>query len=242
MCLLALFGFLCYFAYNAALFIPGSSAIREYKAKFGTMPAVGIADVAFSAFGVGMNCIVLIQMRCFDPSGWWHMQCTWAAALAALVLAAGGAAVGAAAGAFTWLAYVSVLSWVKLAATLVKYTPQILLNVARRSTTGFHVLGIALDLTGSVLSLAQLLLDCALIGSYSLIEGDPAKFGLGLLTMIFDVVLIVQHVIFGQEGHERCSALEPMEKKVSVENTDEHTTLLTSGDGLVLDTLRKAAL
>lgn len=194
---LATFGFVCYLSYNAALYDPASAAAKEYAARFGRSSAVTPPDVAFSAFGVGMNLIIIMQMIAFDPHGWWGLSLLWACTLGVLVAAAAGCAVAAAAGSLSWLDYVTALSWVKLAATLVKYAPQVVLNFRRRGTGGFHVLGVTLDLSGSVLSLAQLGLDCALAGSFSLVVGDPAKFGLGLLTMVYDVALIVQHAWFG---------------------------------------------
>lgn len=194
---LATFGFICYLSYNAALFDPASAAAQEYVTRYGRSSAVTPPDVAFAAFGVGMNTVVIGQMVAFDPLGWWQLSRLWACALVLLVAAAAGGAAAAASGALSWLDYVTALSWVKLAATLIKYAPQVVLNCRRRGTGGFHVLGVTLDLAGSVLSLAQLGLDCALAGSFSLVVGDPAKFGLGLLTMVYDVALIAQHAWYG---------------------------------------------
>ena len=197
---LATFGFLCYLSYNAALYDTNSSASREYVATYGMRSGVTLPDVAFSAFGVAMNLVIVSQVIAFDRSDWWRLSYLWAGILAILVLAAAGGAFVASAGAVSWLAYVTALSWVKLAATLVKYAPQVVLNCRRKATTGFHVLGITLDLAGSVLSLAQLGLDCVLVGSFSLVVGDPAKFGLGLLTAVFDVILILQHCYYGPDS------------------------------------------
>jgi cystinosin len=60
---------------------------------------------------------------------------------------------------------------------------------------------VLLDFTGGLLSLAQLLMDCGVKGDWSGIEGDPVKFGLGLVSMVFDVVFMLQHyVLFRGEG------------------------------------------
>ena len=41
--------------------------------------------------------------------------------------------------------------------------------------------------------MVQLLMDCALVGDWSGISGDPVKFGLGLMSMVFDSIFMVQH-------------------------------------------------
>ena len=196
MVFLATLGFVCYLSYNAALCAPDSAVSREYVQRFNQPSAVTPPDVAFAAFGVAMNLVVILQMVSFDPGNWWKLSRLWASCLFVLTAAAICGAVVAGSGAISWLSYISVLSWVKLAVTFVKYTPQVVLNWRRGCTVGFHVLGVTLDLTGSVMSLIQLSIDCAIVGSFSLVVGDPVKFGLGLMTMVFDVVLIAQHVYF----------------------------------------------
>lgn len=52
-----------------------------------------------------------------------------------------------------------------------------------------------LDFVGGLLSLAQLLMDCAVKGDWSGISGDPVKFGLGFVSMVFDVVFMFQHYV-----------------------------------------------
>jgi cystinosin len=88
---------------------------------------------------------------------------------------------------------VYAVSYVKLFVTLVKYMPQILTNYFNRSTYGWSIYQILLDLAGSVLSLAQLGIDSYLQHDWSGVTGNPVKFGLGNTAIGFDLVFIVQH-------------------------------------------------
>jgi cystinosin len=81
----------------------------------------------------------------------------------------------------------------KLAITVVKYTPQAWANYKRKSTVGWSIEQILLDLTGGVLSMAQLVLDSSLQADWSGITGNPVKFGLGNVSIIFDMIFIIQH-------------------------------------------------
>jgi cystinosin len=71
-----------------------------------------------------------------------------------------------------------------------RYIPQVILNYRRKSTIGWSIWNILLDFTGGVLSVLQLVLD---LKDFSGITGNPAKFGLGFVSIIFDVVFMVQH-------------------------------------------------
>ena len=75
----------------------------------------------------------------------------------------------------------------KLFITITKYIPQVVLNYKRQSTEGWSIWNILLDFMGGVLSTLQLVLDCWNIDDWEGIVGDPAKFGLGFVSIIFDV-------------------------------------------------------
>ena len=82
-----------------------------------------------------------------------------------------------------------------MAVTFCKYLPQLWLNYKRRSTVGWPVDNILLDFTGGALSTLQLILDCANQDDWSGISGDVVKFGLGVTSMVFDVLFLVQHYV-----------------------------------------------
>lgn len=78
---------------------------------------------------------------------------------------------------------------------MVKYIPQVWANYQRKSTTGWSIHQILLDVIGSVLSIAQLVIDSSLQSDWSGIKGNPIKLGLGNISLIFDIVFMVQHYI-----------------------------------------------
>jgi len=103
--------------------------------------------------------------------------------------------------AWTWLDAVYALSYVKLLVTLVKYTPQVLTNRRNRSTRGWSIGQILLDLIGGVLSVLQQGLDSLLLGDWSGITGNPVKFALGNASMVYDFVFMAQHyVLYPERG------------------------------------------
>ena len=64
-----------------------------------------------------------------------------------------------------------------------------------KSTAGWNIVQILLDFVGGVLSIAQLAIDASLQGSVSSVMGNPIKFGLGNVSIFFDVIFMVQHYI-----------------------------------------------
>jgi len=57
-----------------------------------------------------------------------------------------------------------VMGYCKCAISLVKYMPQVYLNYARKSTVGWSLANVLLDLTGGLLSLAQMWIDARCLG------------------------------------------------------------------------------
>lgn len=84
---------------------------------------------------------------------------------------------------------------IKLFATVLKYAPQVWHNYTRQSTEGFSIYAILMDLSGGLLSIFQLLLDSSVQSDWSGVTGNPAKFVLGNITLVFNVIFTVQHYV-----------------------------------------------
>ncbi|CAF3363207.1 unnamed protein product [Rotaria sp. Silwood1] len=93
-------------------------------------------------------------------------------------------------------------SYVKLAITIIKYCPQAWMNYKRKSTEGWSIGNILLDFTGGLFSLLQMFLLSTNYNDWSSIFGSPTKLGLGLFSILFDILFIVQHYIL-YRSHDR---------------------------------------
>ncbi|CAD5112730.1 DgyrCDS1947 [Dimorphilus gyrociliatus] len=98
-------------------------------------------------------------------------------------------------GKITWLVYLQIFSYVKLVVTLIKYIPQAWMNFRRKSTDGWSIGNVLLDFTGGSLSILQMFLQSYNNNDWTTIFGDFTKFGLGLFSVLFDCLFIVQHYI-----------------------------------------------
>lgn len=108
---------------------------------------------------------------------------------------------GAANGELLFIDILYLLSYVKLALSLLKCLPQLYLNFARRSTRGWSIVNILLDFTGGALSLLQITLDAAVVGDWSGLLGNPVKTGLGVISIVFDILFMLQHYVLYGDDH-----------------------------------------
>ena len=76
-----------------------------------------------------------------------------------------------------------------------KYIPQAWANYQRKSTAGWSIDQILLDLIGGILSIAQLVIDSSLQSDWSGLTGNPVKLGLGNVSILFDILFMVQHYV-----------------------------------------------
>uniref|UniRef100_A0A7S1FP28 Uncharacterized protein n=1 Tax=Corethron hystrix TaxID=216773 RepID=A0A7S1FP28_9STRA len=90
-------------------------------------------------------------------------------------------------GPLTELDFCYQLAVIKMGITVTKYCPQAWHNYTRKSTDGWNIWGVILDFMGGILSVLQLVFDCAATGHWDGITGDLVKFGLGFTSIIFDV-------------------------------------------------------
>ncbi len=115
---------------------------------------------------------------------------------------------------WAWIDVVYGVSYLKLFITVVKYIPQVYTNWLCGSTVGWSIGQNMLDLVGAVLSVAQLFIDSFVLedggggggggGGWSGVLGNPVKFALGNVTVVFDVIFVLQHYVWfrGARGEE----------------------------------------
>lgn len=125
-------------------------------------------------------------------------------------------------GVVNWLDFLYLLSYIKLGLTIVKYIPQVYLNYLRKSTTGWSIINVMLDFAGGVFSIMQLLLDSWISGNWSGIMGFMIKLALGVVTLVFDTIFLLQHYLwFPQSSRPVVVEIVDMEMK----ETDEEEKL-----------------
>ena len=108
---------------------------------------------------------------------------------------------------------VYAVGYVKLLVTLVKYTPQVIANWRNKSTTGWSIWQVLLDLIGGVLSVGQLGIDSYLQRDWSGVTGNPIKFALGNVSIVYDTIFIVQHYGLYRKKQGSAAAEEDEERQ-----------------------------
>mmetsp|Transcript_40476 Transcript_40476/g.52118 ORF Transcript_40476/g.52118 Transcript_40476/m.52118 type:complete len:311 (-) Transcript_40476:127-1059(-) len=146
---------------------------------------------------------------------------------------------------FSWLCWIYILSLVKLGVTTFKNMPQVYLNYKRKSTVGWSIRQVILDWWGGVLSTSQILFDGDTLG-WEGVVGNPIKLGLGLVSIIYDNIYMVQHFILYTDHND-----EILAQKIKNENDillypgQSHDKLgkyqSTDNKDDVLDNLEKSA-
>jgi cystinosin len=200
---------------NLAFFY--SPLIRaQYAARHkGLTPTVRFNDITFAAHGLLLSFITASQY--FSPRVWGFtpslggrptrfilgifLGCVLGVVIViSIVLGSPQRDSALDAGAWVWLDAIYAVSYVKLVVTLVKYTPQMLVNYRNKSTKGWSIAQILLDFSGGILSLAQLGIDSYSQGDWSGVTGNPAKFALGNISIIYDLIFMAQHYILYPES------------------------------------------
>lgn len=65
-----------------------------------------------------------------------------------------------------WLSFLYVCGYIKLTTTIIMTMPQMFMNYKRKSTVGWSIYGVFIDLTGGVFSMLQMLLNAYNYGKF----------------------------------------------------------------------------
>ncbi|KAF9119480.1 hypothetical protein BGW39_000278 [Mortierella sp. 14UC] len=223
-------GFLCYSIFNLAFFF-SSEIQEEYKRRNdGQENLVRANDVFFAVHALILSTFTLVQTWVYKrDEGQRVSGFAWAFLLTSgvsVVFLVGRALQGKG---YEWIDILYFLSYIKLVISFIKYCPQVYINWAAKSTVGWSIHNILLDFTGGALSIGQLVLDAYISDDWSGISGDPVKFGLGFLSIAFDLVFITQHYVLYRNRTDRYAQQLLMVE--SSESSDERQGLLSSATG-----------
>jgi len=195
---LNILGFTCYTIYNWLMYFDHSVQDIYQEHHHRALIPVLLNDVVFASHAL-LACLIT-GIQCFlYERGQQRVSYTcigWASVLSAFSLAS---FVITLFDIINWLQFINNLSYVKMAVTLSKYFPQAILNFRRKSTEGWSIGNVILDFTGGSMDICQMVLQASNTDDWSGFYGNPVKFGLGLVSMIFDVVFFVQHYCLYRE-------------------------------------------
>ncbi|PSN63167.1 L-cystine transporter-like protein [Corynespora cassiicola Philippines] len=216
-------GFSCYTVSTAAfLYSPTIQSQYAYRHPDAPETTVRFNDFLFAAHGAVLCVIIYSQ---FFPRLWGFtvgkrqrasrvvLGIFWGGVLGILVvtlLARYGADAGYDPAGWAWIDVIYALGYVKLLTVVIKYIPQAWVNYKRKSTVGWSIYPMLLDFAGGWLSLGQLIIDSSLQNDWSGITGNPVKFGLGNITLFFDIIFILQHYVLYR--HPTAKGLEDEEE------------------------------
>lgn len=117
-------------------------------------------------------------------------------------------------------------SYIKIIISCIKYIPQLLLNYRRKSTDGWSIGYVLFDFIGGILSIIQMFFLAFNYDDWSLLLGSITKLLLGILTIGFDIVFIIQHYIL----YKNMSQKQSDQYQILDDNTHVQTTTTTTDD------------
>ncbi|KAJ0393367.1 hypothetical protein ATCC90586_008642 [Pythium insidiosum] len=197
---LNMLGFTCYSIFNCAFYYSESVQQQYMRRHGGNRNAVEPNDVFFSLHAAVLVAVSLFQCSIYPRGDQRVSKATivWSIGTAILALLFTAAIVVTGnneTSLLNTLNLLYLLSYVKLMTTLFKCIPQIVLNYRRKSTVGWTIWNVLLDIVGGLLSIGQQILDSGATHDWTAITGDPVKFSLGFVSIVVDIVFILQHYI-----------------------------------------------
>lgn len=192
-------GFIAYSVFNVGMYWISSIENEYFKTNPRGVNPVQLNDVIFSLHATIVTVLIIVQTFIYEKGAQRIsiickiiFSVMWLFSFITLIIAF--------AHVLTWFQFVFYLSYVKLLVTLIKYIPQVHMNRKRKSTVGWSIWNVLLDFLGGALSILQMFLLAYNNDDWDSIFGDPTKFGLGVFSIMFDLIFMLQHYVLYREA------------------------------------------
>lgn len=188
-------GFIAYSVFNLGL-----RYVQEVQLEYHTVNPTGIIpvevnDVVFAIHAAFATAVTIGQCFIYERGNQLIAKSTvailalvWSTAAVFLLLTALNVNKNT-----PWLTFLYFFSYVKLGVTLTKYIPQVVFNYKRKSTTGWSIGTVLMDFIGGLFSIGQMFIISYNFDDWYSLIGNFTKFGLGVASITFDVIFMVQH-------------------------------------------------
>lgn len=196
-------GFTFYAIFNSSLFWSSDIQTVYFSQHPGGINPVKLNDVIFAFHAVLVTFITILQCFCFKREKQ-KVSYTAVIFICGFFLTVVVTGIVTLIGISSWLIFLYVLSYIKLVITLIKYVPQAYMNFKRKSTDGWSIGNVLLDFTGGFLSICQMFVISYNNDDWGSIFGDPTKFGLGLFSVLFDTLFVIQHYVLYRVAGRTC--------------------------------------
>ena len=215
-------GYIAYSIYNCC-FLWSDEIHREYFKihTSSTQVPIAINDAVFALHGFFFTFVNILQIFIYGRQGRSLALGTviglgigWGSVVVVILVAASGK--------IMWIYVLYYLSMGKLLITIIKYSPQVYLNWKNKNTRGWSIVQVFPDLGGAIFSLIQMVIVSINTRDWNTCFGNPTKLFLGILTIVYDSIFIVQHFVIYRENNKRLAMeaqYEPVEN--GGENGDE---------------------
>ncbi|CAI5530944.1 unnamed protein product [Closterium sp. Naga37s-1] len=183
-----------YLIFNASMFF-SPLVQQQYHAKYGAeeLIPVSASDVAFSVHAVALTAFTVWQCMVYDRGGqrvsWTCKAISLGVWLFALLTSLHSSFH------HDWLGLVTTFNYIQVVMTTIKYIPQAWFNWQRRSTVGWSISNVLMDLTGGTASLLMMFVQSIDQSSFVNFTGNAGKLALSGETIAFDIVFAVQHYV-----------------------------------------------
>ncbi|XP_044502263.1 cystinosin homolog isoform X2 [Mangifera indica] len=114
----------------------------------------------------------------------------------------------------SWLWLINIFNSIQVFMTLIKYTPQVVMNFRRKNTNGFSIGYVLFDFSGGSTSYTQMIVQSVDQHSWVNFYGNIGKTLLSLVSLSFGLVFMCQHYLLYLANKASVIAPEP-KKEVS---------------------------
>ena len=191
---LNLLGFSLYSGYNLGLFYNAEIRAEYFSQHPGGVLPVQLNDVVFSLHALLVTSVTMVQCLVMEKGGQTvSIPCRAFLIITALVIII--SIILSLTTTTAWLTTLNILATFKLIITLIKYIPQALANYRHKSTKGWSVGNILLDMSGGLASLVQMMLVAHNSSDWDSLTGNPTKLGLAGVSLVFDLLFLTQHFV-----------------------------------------------
>lgn len=168
---------------------------RQYHNRYGKNEMIPVAanDVAFSTHALLLTAFTLFQISIYDRGN--QKVSKIAIAIVSVAWLSVAVCVFVAIPKHSWLWLVSCFNGLQVAMTVTKYIPQAVMNFRRKSTVGFSIGNILLDLFGGLTNYGQMAVQSIDQHSWVNFYGNIGKTLLSLVSIFFDILFILQHYV-----------------------------------------------